>query len=775
MSSTSPFHDDQTPLRLRIGAATVDFATREIAVPGARNVTRVTPKSIAVLRLLAQSPGDVWTRGDLLARAWPDTLPGDDVLTQAVTQLRKAFGAGTVSAAEGRRYIETIAKTGYRLTVPVEAIETVVEAPVDAGVQSAPGRVTDPAFAALVPASVPTAGPGATAPVARPRARWLLAVAAAALLAGVVAGLMLVSAPGDGAAPRVEPLAGPGRPYRLITNAAGFELSPTLSPDASMVAYSASPTADGGESAAIRVQTTTSAAPRILSRPGPGDRDDLPAWSPDGREIAFARRSEDGACRVMLIAATGAGDEREIARCDGSELLSFDWLPDGSGLLFGTMTGVPDGERMRVLNPVDGRWRELDYEARPGDLDAVPKVSPDGRWIAFVRNPQMGDVWRIPVDGGKAEQLTRLGAEMRGLAWSPDSRSIVFGIRVDHESRLYLLDADSGTFADLGIEDAQAPAISAQSGMLAFVHRRPHFGIRRIDAATGEDTPLFASSGRDTQPTLSPDGQQLAFTSDRAGRFELWWADLRRPDSLRPIEGVRPDTRQAPLWSQDGRRLLTLALDADGKPSALEIEPATGHTTALQIPGGRPMQAAYGPEGQLLVVEEDGEGRAALVAYARDRWDVLGRIEGVSQVRFDAAGQRVLYTRLDGNGLWSADTALSAASVRQHSDVLPTRWWYRAWNVDPDGRLSYLDGDAACRTRLTFFEVAPDALVPGASRCISEPNRSATNGYSTAVDAWAISIASEDGTDIGFMPLPGARRADETLAKWLLSMRKKVS
>ena len=219
MSSTSPFHDDQTPLRLRIGAATVDFATREIAVPGARNVTRVTPKSIAVLRLLAQSPGDVWTRGDLLARAWPDTLPGDDVLTQAVTQLRKAFGAGTVSAAEGRRYIETIAKTGYRLTVPVEAIETVVEAPVDAGVQSAPGRVTDPAFAALVPASVPTAGPGAAAPVARPRARWLLAAAAAALLAGVVAGLMLVSAPGDGAVPRVEPLAGPGRPYRLITNA----------------------------------------------------------------------------------------------------------------------------------------------------------------------------------------------------------------------------------------------------------------------------------------------------------------------------------------------------------------------------------------------------------------------------------------------------------------------------------------------------------------------------------------------------------------------------
>ena len=773
MSSTSPFPDDQTPLRLRIGAATVDFATREIAVPGARHVARVTPKSIAVLRLLAQTPGEVLTRNELLARAWPDTMPGDDVLTQAVTQLRKAFGAGSVTAAEGRRYIETIAKTGYRLTVPVEIIG---DTPGEPGASAMPGRVTDPAFAALESPDAQAARPMPPAvPASRPRARWLLGVAAVALLVGVVTGLLLVSTPEDGVAPRVEPLAGPGRPYRLITNADGFELSPTLSPDASMVAYSASSTADGGAGAAILVQTTTSAAPRTLSRPGPGDRDDLPAWSPDGREIAFARRSEDGACRVMLIAATGAGDEREIARCDRSELLSFDWLPDGSGLLFGTMTGTPEGGRMRVLNPVDGRWRDLDYAALPGDLDAVPKVSPDGRWIAFVRNPQMGDVWRIPVGGGEAEQLTRLGAEMRGLAWAPDSRGIVFGIRVDHESRLYLLDAETRTFADLGIEDAQAPVVSSQSGMLAFVHRRPHFGIRRIDAATGEDTPLFASSGRDTQPILSPDGQQLAFSSDRAGRFELWWADLQRPDSLRPIEGVRPDTRQAPVWSPDGRRLLVSVRDENGTTSVMEIEPVTGHTAPLAIPGNRPMQAAYGPEGRLLVIEEDRDGRAALVAYAREGWRELGRIDGVSQVRFDAAGGRVLYTRLDGNGLWAADPDLAAASVRQLSDALPTRWRYRTWAVDPAGRLSYLDGDAACRTRLTFFEIAPGALVQDSARCISRPHLNATNGYSTADGVLAVSIASEDGTDIGFMPLPGVRHSDATLAKWLLSMRKKVS
>lgn len=763
--------EDEAFQCLRIGAGTVDFATREIRMPEARAAARVTPKAIAVLRLLAQTPGAVLTRNELLGRVWPDTLPTDDVLTQAVTQLRKAFGAGNVSAAEGRGYIETIAKTGYRLTVPVEFVEVPETAP-------APPRVTDPAFIAVDPPAGPGAAPEEGRRPRRTPARWLLGLTALALLGGAWLALPAY-APDPGATPpgTVAPAGGPGRPYRLITNAAGFELSPTLSPDASMIAYSASPTAEDDDSrgSAILVQTTTSAAPRVLSRPGPRERDDLPAWSPDGHQIAFARRGGDGSCRVLLIAATGAGDEREVARCDGSELLSFAWLPDSSGLLFGTMTGNPDGGRLRVLNPVDGGWRELDYPNTPGDLDVTPRVSPDGRWIAFIRNPQLGDVWRIPVEGGAAEQLTHLGAEMRGLAWAPDSRSLVFGIRVDHESRLYRLDVDTGTFADLGIEDAQAPVIAARSGMLAFVHRRPQFAIRAFDAATGEAGTLFPSTGRDTQPIVSPDGRQLAFTSDRAGRFELWWADLERPASLRPVAGVRPDTRQAPVWSHDSRRLLVSVLDAAGAASVVEIEPASGHVSPVPIPAARPVQAIYGPEGQLLVIEEGAGGRTGLVAYDRGDWQALGRIDGVSQVRFDPDNGRVVYTRLDGNGLWSSDAALSSGSIRQLSDRFPTRWRYRNWTLAPDGRLAYLESDAACRSRLHLYRVEADALASDLVRCLSKPDLSATNGFSLSPASWLVSLASEDGTDVGFMPLPATEPDREPIAKWLLSLRKKTS
>ena len=93
--------------RVRVGECIVTLSSREVEVAGARRTRRLTPKSLGVLRVLMRQPGRVVTRDELFAEVWPDTLPTNDVLTQAVTQLRKAFG----DDRERPRYIETIAKS----------------------------------------------------------------------------------------------------------------------------------------------------------------------------------------------------------------------------------------------------------------------------------------------------------------------------------------------------------------------------------------------------------------------------------------------------------------------------------------------------------------------------------------------------------------------------------------------------------------------------------------------------------------------------------------
>ena len=106
--------------RVQVGDCVITLSSREVEVEGARRPRRLTPKALGVLRVLMRQPGRVVTREELFAEVWPDTLPTNDVLTQAVTQLRKAFANDDDN---GQAYIETIAKSGYRLLVPVQALD----------------------------------------------------------------------------------------------------------------------------------------------------------------------------------------------------------------------------------------------------------------------------------------------------------------------------------------------------------------------------------------------------------------------------------------------------------------------------------------------------------------------------------------------------------------------------------------------------------------------------------------------------------------------------
>ncbi len=741
--------------RIQVGECVVTLSSREVEVAGARRPRRLTPKALGVLRVLLRQPGRVVTREELFAEVWPDTLPTNDVLTQAVTQLRKAFAN---DEDNGQAYIETIAKSGYRLLVPVQVLDT-------------PEPVVD--TVELADPSLPLAGAvvaapaGAASPVPGLRRTWrqvrrqiLLATGILMLVTVIVLTMLLLrrapaaSSPVDEAVENgVRVIGSPQRPYRLITATSGFETYPTLSPDGSQVAYEGA-NEDGNGGGAIKVQTSGNAPARQLLAPPAGASDRFPSWSPDGREIAFARFSADGGCQVLIASATG-GALRQATRCDGTELLSFDWTPDGRGLVFGSMVGRYAHRGIRVLDLASGQWRDLDYSVDADDFDYAPRYSPDGKWLVFVRNPQMGDLWRMPASGGTPEQLTNEAAEQRGWAWLGDGRTIVFGRRVDSEVRLYYLDVERRTLRDAGLDDAQWPAVSRHGGVLAFVHRRAQFGVFKVPTEGGHAERLFASSGRDGQPMAAPDGRQLVFTSDRSGSFALWWADMQRPDSLRPIEGLRPEGRQAPDWSADSRHLLVVGRDEHGRTVVYEISPRDERLQPLPVPVEQPLQALYAAaENQLLVVERDADQRTRLSLFDRSTqpWRRLASIDGVSQARFDRGSGRVLFTRLAAGGLWSVDPALSPASVRQISEDRPSRWRYRTWTVAGSGGVGYLGTSTQCGTTLVRIEAGTETP----ERCLDPQRLSAGNGISASADGrdLYVALAVSDGADIGVMRLP---------------------
>jgi TolB-like protein/DNA-binding winged helix-turn-helix (wHTH) protein/Tfp pilus assembly protein PilF len=93
-------------------------------VQGHHSPVRIEPKLMQVLVCLAARPGDVVSKEELMAAVWPDTFVTDDVLTRAVSELRRVFG----DDAKRPRIIETIARGGYRLIVRVEPVIVAIPA-----------------------------------------------------------------------------------------------------------------------------------------------------------------------------------------------------------------------------------------------------------------------------------------------------------------------------------------------------------------------------------------------------------------------------------------------------------------------------------------------------------------------------------------------------------------------------------------------------------------------------------------------------------------------
>ncbi|MEM8930915.1 MAG: winged helix-turn-helix domain-containing protein, partial [Acidobacteriota bacterium] len=110
--------DDETGVRqnLQVGEARVRMTERTIEVGG--ELRQVDHKALRVLRCLLERPGTVVTKRELLDHVWSGSFVTDDVLTAAISRLRRAFG----DASRTPHTIETVPSVGYRLIAPVRSL-----------------------------------------------------------------------------------------------------------------------------------------------------------------------------------------------------------------------------------------------------------------------------------------------------------------------------------------------------------------------------------------------------------------------------------------------------------------------------------------------------------------------------------------------------------------------------------------------------------------------------------------------------------------------------
>lgn len=263
----------------------------------------------------------------------------------------------------------------------------------------------------------------------------------------------------------------------------------------------------------------------------PGNRNDMPIWSPDGNSIAF-------------FSDRGGNPDIYIMEPDGSQ----------------------------VEQLTRDTFASLYFTKSPDDRN--PSWSPDGNQIAFEsgRNNLKvtyvdHDIYVMSADGSSVQRLTNDGADETRPRWSPDGNSIVY-VKKDYLSAQGLVENSAWDIYVMNVDGTQQmqlthdlanelePSWSPDGTRVAFISDRngQNFDIYVMNADGSNVMQLTDDSANEFGPVWSPDGTQIVFSSDRNGNVQLFMISI---DGSNLVQLTKDTSNSAYAdWSPDGTHIV---------------------------------------------------------------------------------------------------------------------------------------------------------------------------------------------------------------------------
>ncbi|MCG8467782.1 MAG: amidohydrolase family protein [Gemmatimonadetes bacterium] len=397
-----------------------------------------------------------------------------------------------------------------------------------------------------------------------------------------------------------------------VTDAETHEFTPSWSSDGEALTYASS--RDGGT---ILVRRGERGAEEVVARARGATS---PAWSPDGRLVAFPAVGQGQTALHVAELGTGPDAEPRTLSRAGDDVFPFRPHWRSSAELLYTSDGViktvdlEGNQGAGIAFSATFEFSRPTYERRVRDFDAsgpepvrgivAPAGSPDGRQVAF---GALGDLWLLDIGDPTPRRLTDDPFVDGFPVWSRDGRRLAWVSDRNGSLDVWVRDMDTG--AERQITSLQggevAPVWSPDGSEIVFTSVMGLGSqLRRVDVASGEVQTLRADLFAPGRVSWSPDGSILAMSA--LTQYSTRFREGRNEILLMPLDGG-PDRRvtadehrgmgvralDGPVWSPDGHLmayvtdgvLWTVAVDRTGTPIGPPTRLTNHHADALSWAG----------------------------------------------------------------------------------------------------------------------------------------------------------------------------------------------
>ena len=390
------------------------------------------------------------------------------------------------------------------------------------------------------------------------RLGWILAGLAIAILGGLAFFWWSRSSAASGPA---------SISFLRLSDFAGIEDTPAFSPDGKSVAF----VSDSTGSRQVWIRLLAGGPPLQVTR---GDGDHLnPRWSQDSASILYYTPPPEGETQGTLWEISALGG---AARRLGSALSGADTSHDGKHLAFFRLNGT----QMELVNSNrDGSDPKVVSSAAATFSYRWARWSPDDKMIAYLHSREnwADDAYVVAASGGTPRQITKDTTLMSGLAWTPDGKRLVYG-SARGSTLLYLPTLHLWSIAISGGEPQQLtfgetsdenPDLDA-SGRIVLSRKRMQFDIWKIP--TGPDpignvrqaVRITHQTGQVQTPSLDPTDHEMVYLSDNGGHGNLWIQQLSTGENRQITFEKDPKVVMGvPVWSPDGK-FITFASNEPG-------------------------------------------------------------------------------------------------------------------------------------------------------------------------------------------------------------------